>query len=363
MEQWNALVIDNNPLLRHELLEAMEICECVGEKFGWFPRHIAVYDGSELAAAMPLYEKHNSYGEFVFDQSWAEAWERAGRHYFPKLVSAVPYTPAQGQRLLVQQGRESEFFPILQQTAVQLCQQIGYSGVHVLFPMSNEQHFLQQQWFARYDCQFHWHNQGYANFDDFLAALKSKKRKNIRQERRRVFDTGVEFRVLDGHTATAADLEKFAEFYDLTFEEKWGVATFNLAFFTMIAEKLPDNLVLVLADHEGETVAGALMYRSDTTLYGRHWGCTRYLEQLHFETCYYQGIEFCIRHGLKLFEPGAQGEHKVARGFVPTLTSSSHWIASEEFGPSIKAFCEREKRSILHYIGQVKESIPYRETP
>ncbi len=359
-EAWNILVADNNPLVRHEFLAAMEHHGCVGESFGWLPRHIAIHEGDKLVAAMPLYEKHNSYGEFVFDHAWAEAWQRAGIRYFPKLVSAVPYTPAAGQRLLCQPGKEATYWPLLQQTATELAAEIGASGIHCLFPDADEQDFLQQQWLARHDCQFHWHNHDYASFDDFLEQLKSKKRKNIRQERRKVTETGVTFRVLNGETASESDWRSFANFYDRTFEEKWGTATFNFNFFTEVAKKLPKNIVLVLADLEGECIAGALMYCSDTTLYGRHWGCTEQIENLHFETCYYQGIDYCIEHGLKLFEPGAQGEHKIARGFLPTLTRSAHWLASNPFQNSIENYITHEQQAIEEYIIASHLKSPYK---
>lgn len=359
-DAWNLLVRDHNPLVRHEFLAAMEHHGCVGESFGWLPRHIAIHDGDTLVAAMPLYEKHNSYGEFVFDHAWAEAWQRSGIRYFPKLVSSVPYTPATGQRLLCQPGAEQTWWPLLLQTAKELATEIGASGIHCLFPAPQEQDFLQQELLARHDCQFHWHNHNYTCFDDFLAQLKSKKRKNIRQERRKVVDAGVSFRVLNGTTAKASDWQDFAHFYDRTFEEKWGTATFNFDFFCEIANKLPENIVLVLADLEGECIAGALMFCSDTTLYGRHWGCIEQVENLHFETCYYQGIDYCIAKGLTRFEPGAQGEHKIARGFLPTLTRSAHWLAPNPFQNSIENYVSHEQQAIAEYIHASQNKSPYK---
>lgn len=360
--EWNGLVRDNNPLIRHEFLHAMEQQGCVGERFGWLPRHIGVYRDDHLVAAMPLYEKYNSYGEFVFDNAWADAYQRAGMAYFPKLVSAVPYTPASGQRLLALPGQESELFPLLLETVLQLAGQMGASSFHCLFPSPEGFEFLAGQGLlTRHDVQFHWHNHGYPDFDRFLASLIAKKRKNIRQERRRVADAGVTLRRLNGHTATDQDWRQFTHFYNKTFSEKWGMATLNYAFFRQVAEQLPDRVLLLLADLEGECIAGSLMYQSDTTLFGRHWGADRWVDGLHFEACYYQGIEHCIEQGLSCFEPGAQGEHKLSRGFVPTLTRSSHWISDDGFREPIARYTEHEQAAIAAYLEQLQSSNPYRE--
>lgn len=361
-EQWNQLVRDNNPLVRHEFLQAMETHGCVGEKFGWLSCHVAVYENGQLLAAMPLYQKTNSYGEFVFDHSWADAYQRAGLAYFPKLVSAVPYTPATGQRLLCAAGHEAELWPLLINTAQQLMQQNNFSSLHCLFPESDEQDILEQQGgLARHDLQYHWFNRDYANFADFMETLTSRKRKNIRREREAVDRAGVTLRRLNGHQASDRDWDDFARFYDKTFEEKWGMATFNRGFFAEVASQLPDNVLLVLADLDDECIAGSLMYVSDTHLYGRHWGCTQQIDQLHFEACYYQGIEFAIEQGLAVFEPGAQGEHKIARGFVPTLTRSSHWLAEDVFAKPIAEFCRHEREAVAQYREQLSAKIPYKE--
>ena len=361
-DAWNALVRDNNPFVRHEFLSAIEKHGCVGEKFGWLPRHIGVYEDDLLIAAMPLYEKYNSYGEFVFDNAWADAYERAGRNYFPKLISAIPYTPATGQRLLSLAGREKEVWPLLLKTALRFAEERGASSFHVLFPDTNEHQFLQQQGLlSRHDCQFHWHNENYQEFGDFLNRLVSRKRNNIRQERRKVSQADIKLRVLDGHTATSLDWQNFTRFYELTFAGKWGVATFNLGFFQEMARTLSDQIVLVLADTGPTCIAGALMYRSDTTLYGRHWGCIEQVDSLHFEACYYQGIDYCIRHGLQRFEPGAQGEHKIARGFLPTLTRSSHWIADDDFRRPISNFAAHERLAVAEYMTQLDSANPYKK--
>jgi hypothetical protein len=359
---WNGLVRDNNPLIRHEFLDAMERHGCVGERFGWLPRHIAVYRDGALVAAMPLYEKYNSYGEFVFDNAWADAYHRAGLAYFPKLVSAVPYTPASGQRLLALPGEEAQLYPVLLETALQLAERMGASSFHCLFPSAEGFEFLAGKGLlTRHDVQFHWHNRRYRDFDQFLTTLVAKKRKNIRQERKRVVDAGVTLRRLNGRTASDRDWRQFTHFYNKTFSEKWGTATFNYGFFREVAERLPEQVLLVLADRAGECIAGSLMYQSDTTLYGRHWGTDRRVDGLHFEACYYQGIEHCIEQGLACFEPGAQGEHKLSRGFVPTLTRSSHWIRDDGFRGPIARYTEHEQAAIANYLEQLQPSIPYRE--
>lgn len=358
---WNALVRDNHPFLRHEFLQALEAHGCVGDGFGWRPCHIALYEGERLIGAMPLYEKDNGYGEFVFDQAWADAYRRAGLDYYPKLVSAVPYTPAAGQRLLYCPGRGEEVSPVLLQAAEALCRERGASGVHLLFPDRENLEFLvPRPLLVRHDCQFHWHNRGYRDFDDFLARLTARKRKKIRQERRRVREAGVTLRRLDGHRAGDRAWRDFGRFYRRLFEEKWGMATLNEGFFRQVAAQLPGQTLLVLADQAGECIAGALMYRSDDTLYGRHWGAVREVHALHFEACYYQGIEYCIEHGLRRFEPGAQGEHKLARGFLPTLTRSCHWLADCPFQPAIAAFVAHERDAVDDYMARMEASTPYR---
>ena len=361
-QHWNDLLLDNNPFCRYEFLHALEVHQCVAEKFGWIPRHIAVYEDEQLVGAMPLYEKHNSYGEFVFDNAWSDAYQRHGLQYFPKLVSSIPYTPIQGQRLLARVGQEEKIYTILLQTIKQIAQQFHYSGFHCLFASDIEQKWLEsQQLYTRYDCQFHWHNQNYKDFDDFLSNLSSRKRKNIRKERASVIQKGVSFRVLDGLSSTDQDWQDFTRFYLSTFMEKWGMATLNLEFFKAIAHSLSDQVVLVLADYNERCIAGSLMYRSDTILYGRFWGCEESIDHLHFEACYYQGIEYCIRHGLKKFEPGAQGEHKVARGFIPCLTKSSHYLTEPHFQASIEQFIKHEQSNVIQYMKQLNQHLPYKK--
>ncbi|RVU81779.1 N-acetyltransferase [Leucothrix sargassi] len=371
--EWNALVDDNNPFMRHEFLEALENHGCVGAEFGWIPCHIGIYEDGKLSAAMPLYQKYNSYGEFVFDHAWADAYKQSGLQYFPKLVSATPYTPATGQRLLTNSPDAPDaHYQLLMQTIAQFSIENKISSFHCLFPRADQLDWLAQlslndsQVLLRHDVQFHWNNNDYKDFEDFLSALTAKKRKNIRQERKRMQQSGVKLRLLDGHTATDKDWEDFAHFYKITFEEKWSTPTLNAGFFKEVAAKLPDQVFLVLADlpdnedgTQGECIAGSLMFRSNTRLYGRHWGCTQHIDKLHFEACYYQGIEYCIHHKLQVFEPGAQGEHKIARGFIPTQTRSAHWLNNSPYQEAIAQYVNHEKVAIDEYKAQLKS--PYQE--
>ena len=363
-ESWNALIDHHNPFLSHEFLHAMESHGSVSKRLGWQPCHIAIYDNDQLKAAMPLYEKYNSSGEFVFDHSWADAFHQHRIQYYPKLVCAVPHTPTLGQRLLCRPEHQEQMFPLLLQAALKLAQQIQASSFHCLFPTTPAQDFMKHTGLSiRHDCQFHWHNQDYQDFDHFLSHLTSKKRKNIKQERRKVSQAGIRFRLLDGHTASAQDWSDFYGFYQRTYLQKRNTPKFNLDFFMDVAEKLPQQIFLVLADHDQRCVAGALMYRSDTHLYGRHWGASEHYSGLHFEACYYQGIEYCIREGLQCFEPGAQGEHKLSRGFLPTRTVSGHWIAHSGFSGPIADFCLEEQTGVKDYMAMLEQSNPYRKEP
>ena len=360
VKQWNALITDNNPFSRHEFLSALENNHCVGEKFGWIPRHIAILDNQQLIGGAILYEKYNNYGEFVFDHAWHNAYERHGLAYYPKLVSAIPYTPASGNRILYQKNHQKLVFSSIFDAICKICEKSQISSWHCLFANANEQDTLKQyDLSSRIDCQFHWNNQNYGNFDDFLANLRKKKRKNIRQERKRIAQSDVKIRQLDGNSATAIDWQNFANFYQQTFLEKSGTPTLNLGFFQQIAKTMPNQVLLFLADLDGECVAGSLMFKSDTRLYGRHWGCAEQVDFLHFELCYYQGIDYAIKHKLQVFEPGAQGEHKVSRGFVPTQTQSLHFIQDSGFKKPIDDFCNLEKSHIKAYMQDVNQHNPY----
>lgn len=341
----------------------MERHGCVGEHAGWIPRHLVCFDQQDqLVGAMPMYEKHNSWGEFVFDYAWADAYHRAGMQYYPKLVNAIPFTPATGQRVLAQSDGRKEIIQAMINGARQLMRQGEFSGIHSLFVEDADFTYLNHSApLLRIDCQFHWHNHDYQNFDQFLQTLKSKKRKNIRQERRKVTESGVQIRRLNGHTASEKDWKDFAYMYRKIYDRKYGAPAFNVDFFKDVASNLPDQVYLVLVDAAEHCIAGALMFRDDHTLYGRHWGCNGYLDSLHFEVCYYQGIDYCIEQKLSRFDPGAQGEHKIARGFVPTETRSLHWIAEQPFQRAIADFVEREQDGVRGYIRAVEAHSPYQQ--
>lgn len=363
--QWNALVQDNNPFLRHEFLLAMERHQCVGSRTGWLPQHSLCFASDEgLMGASPLYIKDNSYGEFVFDWGWADAYERYGMAYYPKMISAIPFTPATGQRLLIApepQARQRETEDALIQHALETAQRRGMSSVHWLFTTATDtQALLKQGALERLGCQFHWHNQGYRDFDDFLDTLTAKKRKNIKRERRKALETGVTLHVLQGHEVSDAQWHHFHAFYRSTFRRLGGLPTLTLPFFQEIAATLGQQIVLVLAYDRTQPVAGAISFRSDHTLYGRHWGCSAHYDHLHFEACYYQGIDYCIQHQLQHFEPGAQGEHKIYRGFLPTLTRSAHWIAHPQFRLAIAEFLQRETPAVQRYAEALSTHSPYR---
>jgi len=367
-DQWNALITDNHPFTQHAFLLALEKHDCVGEKFGWLPKHIAIYQDQQLIAAMPCYEKHNNYGEFVFDQAWEQAWNQIGLPYYPKLVSATPYTPVMGQRLLVKPQLPETDKVYLQQLIYQsltdFCDQQQMSGAHILFANYEQQNWLgqlqDQHLYKRLGYQFHWHNQNYTSFDDFLSRLKSKKRNNILRERQSFSEGKIQFRILNGHQATERDWSDFDHFYQKTFLEKWSTPTLNRAFFLEIGKTMPNHIVLVLADLDGDCIAGALMFKSDTHLYGRHWGTNKETRNLHFETCYYQGIKYAIENQLQVFEPGAGGEHKIARGFIPVEIESFHWLPLNPFGENLDKFIHQEEMAVRDYLKQCAAMSPYK---
>jgi predicted N-acyltransferase len=360
---WNGLALDGNPFLRHEFLLALEQHNCVGEQFGWIPQHIVVKDDQgRLLGAMPLYLKDNSYGEFVFDWGWADAYHRAGLAYYPKLVSAIPYTPATGPRLLVApDADQNRVANALIDKAMSLADSMQVSSLHWLFTNSKDAAYLEnKRLLIRIGCQYHWHNHNYQDFDDFLAQLNSRKRKQIKRERRQVSDAQITLKTLHGDQVSGAQLHKFHQHYRSTFHRLGGYATLSESFFTQISETMPKNVVFVFAYYNNQHVASAFCMRGTHTLYGRHWGCDADFHSLHFEACYYQGIDYCITHGLEHFEPGAQGEHKVPRGFEPTATYSQHWIENDQFKAAIAEFLQREHQGINHYMESLRQHLPYK---
>lgn len=361
---WNSLEGTDNPFLRHEFLHALESQGCIHPENGWQPFHLLLYQEQRLLAAAPAYLKGHSWGEFVFDWSWANAHEQHGLNYYPKLIIAAPYSPVTGPRALTATGTDRELsVSLLAQAARQLVTDNEFSSVHWLFPKQELATALQaEEYSLRVGCQFHWTNQDYGDFDDFLARFTSKKRKNLRQERRRVQEAGFEFDWLHGDEAQEADWLKFEQFYRDTVLAHGNVPILNAGFFSEIGKRLGDRVLLIQAKQQGEVVAGALCLRSDDTLYGRYWGSQVEQTGLHFETCYYQGIDYCIQHGIARFEPGAQGEHKVARGFMPTMTHSAHWIRNTALRQAIGDFLDREHAHVEAYMRHMTAQGPYRQS-
>jgi len=328
---------------------------------GWTPRHLTLRHNGTLRAAMPLYEKSHSWGEFVFDWAWAQAYQRAGLEYYPKLVSAVPFTPAQSSRLLRRDAADHEAAEILLRAAIKLAEDSHCSSLHVLFPDALDLEVCRNlQLQLRKDCQFHWHNRNYGNFDDFLQTFSASKRKKVRQDRRRVADAGITFRRMHGADMSAADWRRAYELISVTFMQRGSLPYFDLNFFRTIGAQLPAQVLVIFAEKAGKSIAAAVFFESARTLYGRYWGSDGNYDALHFETCYYQGIEYCIAGGKTLFEPGTQGEHKVARGFSPVATWSAHWLRHPEFYTAIGAYVSEEARHIDRYMESVNDRSPYR---
>jgi len=360
-EDWNALAGNDYPFLQHAFLELAEHTGSVSPDAGWTPRHLTLNDGGKLRAAMPLYEKSHSWGEFVFDWAWAQAYEQAGLDYYPKLVSAIPFTPAPSTRILKADKSDDEAARILLHAAIQLAGDTACSSLHILFPTTDEIPLLDEAGLlVRKDCQFHWRNRGYRNFDDFLATFTSAKRKKAKRDRRRVAENGIQFRRLRG---AELDNDTWSTVYALiarTFMLRGSLPYFNQAFFEGLSAHLPENILVIMAEKDGRPVAAAVFFESDTTLYGRYWGSDGHFDALHFETCYYQGIDYCIESGKQLFEPGTQGEHKISRGFAPVETWSAHWLAHPEFADAIERYLNEEGRHIDRYIETVDAHTPYK---
>jgi uncharacterized protein len=357
--QWNALAGDH-PFVRHEFLSALHETGCASDETGWSPRYLLLKEQRTLVAAMPLYLKSHSYGEYVFDWSWAEAYHRHGLEYYPKLLCAIPFTPVRGPRLLVREPRHRR---ILVESTLALAGELGVSSLHCLFPCDDDADaFEAAGMMMRHGVQFHWSNAGYASFEEFLASLNHDKRKKIRQEKRRVRDAGITFEWREGAQITEAHWAFFYRCYARTYREHHSTPYLDLEFFRRIGSVMPQNLVLVIASRAGKPIAASFNVHDGVRLYGRYWGALEPHPLLHFETCYYQVIEYCIARGLRAFEGGAQGEHKMARGLLPVETRSAHWIARREFADAIGRFLNRETRGIDHYVDELRERTPFRST-
>jgi len=339
-------------------LNGLETAACLRPEWGWQPQHLTLCEGGQLVAAAPGYLKYNSHGEFVFDHAWAHAHARHGLDYFPKWLGAVPYSPVTGPRLLASDAANQH---ALLQHIIEHVQAERLSSAHINFHTEIEDRTFNDDWLARLDVQYHWQNPGdWCSFDDYLAAMDHKHRKNIRQERRKVQQAGVRFRVVHGDEASARDLEVMHHFYLQTFTEYGNTPALTLAFLQHLAAQMPRQLVLLLAEYQHAPIAGALYLRGGETLYGRYWGTSAILPGLHFETCYYQGIEYCLREGLRVFEPGAQGEHKIARGFLPVSVRSRHWIAESGFHAPLRQWCAEEATSVRQYARMLETHSPFR---
>ena len=364
-QAWNRLAGDDNPFLSHQFLVALERHGCVGGDTGWYPQHLLVYSGDELVGAAPMYLKVHSYGEFGSDWAWADAYQRAGMAYYPKLVSAIPFTPAGGARLLCAPGADSGAIKaVIIEAALELARSARVSSLQWLFTSEDDNRLLQNKEHAgRIGCQYHWHNHGYRDFQDYLDHLRSKRRKQVRRERREANASDVEIRVLSGADTSEADWRAYHALYSATYDRKWGFPSLTPEFFWEVARTMADSAMLVLAHRGKSCVAGAHLFRGRSVLYGRNWGCREYLPSLHFEMCYYRGIEYCIDQGLAVFEAGAQGEHKIWRGFLPRLTHSANWFRDERFRDAIGDFLVRERAQINHHVGVMAEHLPFRKAP
>ena len=370
-EEWNSCAIFysadgldkiEDPFISYDFLDALEKSKSVGENTGWLPYHLAAIRKNKLIGAVPLYLKSNSQGEYIFDYNWAHAFERAGGRYYPKLQISVPFTPVTGRRLLVSKNAPSQTASLLLQSAIELCEKNNLSSLHTTFCSKQEFELGQKLgMLGRVSQQFHWLNNGYGNFGDFLNALSSRKRKNINKERLKANNFGGELEILTGSKIKKDHWNYFWEFYQDTGIKKWGTPYLTRQFFDQIHETMRSKILLILAKKEGNYIAGALNFIGSDTLFGRYWGCIEDYPFLHFEVCYYRAIEFAIAHGLKKVEAGAQGEHKLARGYVPTETFSLHWIAEEGFSKAVEEYLISEKDAVKRDIKILSHFTPFKK--
>jgi predicted N-acyltransferase len=356
--EWNGLA-SGNPFLRHEFLHALHETGCAVERKGWAPRFLIARDNGIFTGAMPLYLKAHSRGEYVFDWAWADAYERHGLEYYPKLLNAIPFTPVSGPRILAGTHAVRQ---ALAESALALARDNKISSLHCLFPQPEDATCLDNlKLMTRHGVQFHWVNEGDANFEQYLARLNHNKRKKIRQERRRVAEAGITFRWVEGASITPEDWAFFAQCYTRTYLEHHNTPYLNLAFFQRIGETMPENLLLIIAMRDGRDIGASFNVRNRERLYGRYWGAIEHHPMLHFEACYYQTIEYCLARGIRVFEGGAQGQHKMARGLMPVRTVSYHWLAHPAFASAVEDFLAREATGIAHYIDELREHAPFRQ--
>jgi predicted N-acyltransferase len=364
-ERWNHLAGKDYPFLRHEFLLALEQSGAVSEQTGWLPRHLLVWDNGNLIAFMPLYLKKHSRGEYVFDQQWAQAYQQTGKSYYPKWLTAIPFTPCQGPRIAILETVDQ--VGVLRSLIAhihEISEQQAISSWHCLFPLSRQKDQLQLQGLViREDVQFHWFNKGYRCFDDFLQTLNSSKRKMIRRERRKITEQGITLQQISGSDVTEEQWQIFYQFYTMTYLKKGMQPYLPPTFFKACAEKMGEQLLLVMAVKDRQYAGAALSFIGTDTLFGRYWGCYEEFNSLHFETCYYQGLDFCIEQQLQRFDSGAQGEHKIARGFEPITTYSAHWIKDTQFAQAIEHYLDREKKHVALYKKDAASYLPYKDNP
>ena len=359
---WDACAGDGNPSVSHAFLNALEESGSTTSRTGWTPQHLSIAgpDGA-ISGVVPLYAKTHSYGEYIFDYGWADAYERAGGRYYPKLLSAAPFTPIPGPRLMLGTSAPPETREYLIAAMIELAKRQRISSVHVNFPERADLEALAEAGFLqRLGQQFHWANDGYRDFDDFLAALNSRKRKAVKKERREALAPGLEIEVLTGSDLKPRHWDAFYEFYLATSDRKWGSAYLNRRFFALIGARMPEKIVLVMARSGASYVAGAFNLLGKDTIYGRNWGSYGDYKFLHFECCYYQAIEFAITHGLKRVEAGAQGPHKIQRGYLPAPTYSAHWIPDPAFRRAVAQFLTRERDMVEHKMDGLSDFSPFR---
>ncbi len=361
--EWDSCAGPDNPFLRHAFLKALEDSGSVGRKTGWLPQHLMLTDESgALQAASPMYVKGHSQGEYIFDQGWADAYERAGGQYYPKLQVAVPFTPVPGPRLLTR-GGDHEVREALIGALRSVAEQSKLSSLHVTFCTEDEAAAMRDAGFLhRTGVQYHFDNPGYGSFDDFLGALASRKRKSIRKEREATREYGLQIQALTGAEITPRHWDAFFAFYMDTGNRKWGRPYLTRRFFDLLGSSMAENVVLMFAEKDGQPVAGALNLKGTDCLYGRNWGCLDEFKFLHFELCYYQAIDYAIEHKLARVEAGAQGEHKIQRGYLPVATHSAHWIAERSFRAAVADFLERERRAVQQEIAGLAEFSPFRKS-
>ena len=356
---WNKLAA-GNPFLRHEYLNALHETGCAAPRTGWAPHYLLIRQRGALAAAMPLYLKGHSYGEYVFDWGWADAYRRHGLEYYPKLLCAVPFTPVMGPRLL---AMDDDTRRLLVAGAVTIARELDVSSLHCLFPRAEDAGvFAEAGMMMRHGVQFHWSNSEYESFDAFLQGMNHDKRKKIRQERRKIHEAGIEFQWREGSNIAESDWAFFYKCYARTYREHHSTPYLNLDFFRSIGRTMPENLAMVIAYRAGRPIAASFNVHDGTRLYGRYWGALEHHPMLHFETCYYQVIEYCIARGIQYFEGGAQGEHtKLARGLLPVETCSAHWIARRDFAAAIENFLATETRGMAHHVDELRERQPFKD--